>query len=96
VEITKPLENSFYLHNSHLFSIPGKTIIFGPIDVTVDVNTDSEMEKVEFYIDGKLKKTVTEDPFTFRWRPFKLFKHTIKVVAYNKDGNYAEDEIKVW
>ena len=96
VEITKPLENSLYLRNSRLFSIPGDTLIFAPIDVTVDITTDSEVEKVEFYIDNKLKETDTTEPYTYRWRPHKLSKHTIKTVAYDKDGNYAEDEIKVW
>jgi len=95
VEVTRPIEKSFYLRNQRLFSLPRNTIIFGPIDVTVNITADAEIDEVDFYIDNKLKKTDTTEPYTFRWRPLKLFRQTIKVVAYDKNGNYAEDEIKV-
>ena len=95
VEITRPLEKSLYLRNLHILSLPRNTFLLGPIDITADIATESEIEKVEFYIDGKLKKTITDEPFTYRWRSFKLLKHTIKVVAYDKEGYYAEDEVLV-
>jgi hypothetical protein len=95
LEITRPLECSLYLRNKRLMSLPKNTILLGPIDITANISTESEIEKVEFYIDGKLKETVTVEPFTYRWKSFKLFKHTIKVVAYDKEGYYAEDEVLV-
>ena len=95
VEITKPKGRYLYIFDREIIPIFLATIILGSI--TIEVGTsDKGIDKVEFYIDNKLKKTVSAEPFTYKWRPFKLFKHTIKVVAYNKEGYYAEDEIKVW
>jgi hypothetical protein len=94
-EISKPLKNSLYLYNSLLFSIKGDTIIFGPIDIEVDIKSESKIEKVEFYINGKQKETVTSEPYKYRWRPNKLFKHKIKAAVYDTKGCYAEDEILV-
>ena len=95
VEITRPLEKSLYLRNLRIIPLPRNTILLGPIHITADINAESDIEKVEFYIDGRLKKIDTTEPFTYRWRSFKSFKHKIKVVAYDKEGYYAEDEILV-
>ena len=55
------------------------------------------IDKVEFYIDGVLKATVTSEPYSWMWdekTPFS-FKHTIKVIAYDEE-NSASDLIEVW
>ena len=52
-------------------------------------------EKVEFYIDDVLKANVTSEPYTWTWTEKTIGKHTIKVVAYDNEGNSASEEIEV-
>jgi hypothetical protein len=96
VKITKPMENSLYYKDRRLFTLFKNTIIYGPTDITVDIDSDAGIDKVEFYIDGDLKKTDNAEPYTYRWRALRSFKHTIKAVAYDTNGNYADDEIQVF
>ena len=68
---------------------------------TIEANAtdeDSGIEKVEFYICGKLKGNDTTYPYTYNWtrdriRLFHIFK--IKVIAYDNEGETAEDSIIV-
>lgn len=96
VTITKPLENSFYLRNRRLMSLPRQTIVYGPITITAEVTSDASVDRVEFYIDGKL--TVSDDaaPYSYRWASLRCFKHDIMVKAYDTTGQVATDEITVF
>jgi hypothetical protein len=81
-------------------SLPTDTIIYGPITITANVTSGIGVARVEFYVDGKLKETVTAAPYTYLWRPLIQFnglslKHTIKVIAYNTEGNNATAELNV-
>jgi len=96
VTIVSPEENSFYLRNLRLFSLPRNTVIYGPMEITADIDSDADIERVEFYFNGKLMKTATSEPYSYRWSPLKSFMYTIKVVAYDSNGNYADDEIQVF
>ena len=96
VNITRPLGNSFYLRNRRLFSLPGATIVYGPMTITAEVTADSEVARVEFFIDGKLKKTDLIPPYTYRWAPLLCFKHVITVKAYDAESHIASDEITVF
>jgi len=100
VNITKPSENTFYFQDKELISLSANTIIYGPITITADVTSATGVKRVEFYIDGKLKENVTTAPYTYLWRPLIQFnglslKHTIKVIAYDNEGNKATDELNV-
>lgn len=95
VNITKPMENFFYLRDTSLLPLRNKTIIYGPINITVNATADAGIDRVEFYIDGDLEDTDDTEPYSYRWAPIISFKHTIKVVAYDNDGNNASDEIEV-
>jgi len=95
VEIIKP-ERAVYINNvkklPRLFRI---ALIIG--DITIIANAtdeDSGIEKVEFYINGKLKGNDTTEPYTYNWTRDRLrLVHIfcIKVVAYDNDGATAED-----
>ncbi|MCX6663834.1 MAG: Ig-like domain-containing protein, partial [Euryarchaeota archaeon] len=90
VIISKPLENTFYFRDQERMSLPTDTIIYGPITITANVTSGIGVTRVEFYVDGKLKETVTAAPYTYLWRPLIQFnglslKHTIKVIAYNTE-----------
>ena len=65
---------------------PRNTIVYGPITITASVTvTNTSVARVEFYIDGKLKKSDDTAPYTYRWAPLRSFKHTIMVKAYDAD-----------
>ena len=70
----------------------------GNIEIKVNVtDEESEIDRVEVYIDKKLKKIDTIEPYSWRWiesSPFK-FQYTINIVAYDNKQNIAEKEIKV-
>jgi hypothetical protein len=100
VTISKPLEKTFYFQDQQRFSLLSNTIIYGPITITANVTSNQPVEKVEFYIDGTLKATVTSEPYTYLWRPIIQFngaslKHSIKVIAYDTAGHNASAELNV-
>lgn len=75
------------------------TILIGKTTITANAEDDSSIEKVEFYIDGKLKSTDTEEPYSYSFRKVKLLKrvvrvHTIKVIAYDDEGKTDSASIK--
>jgi len=101
--ITRPLDGLgiYYLYDKiNYLPIPfNNVLIIGKF--TVVVKELEEVEKVEFYVDRWLQETVTAPPYNFSWtwKPILLFRirHTIKIVAYDSDGNQSsEDEKKVW
>jgi hypothetical protein len=96
VNITRPLENYFYLRSLRLFPLPRTTVVYGPITIKAKVTADLEVDRVEFYIDGKLKKTDTRAPYTYRWAPLRCFKHKISVTAYDVESHSASDEVTVF
>jgi hypothetical protein len=102
VTITRPIEHAFYLRNFKLFSlprlsIPRTTFIYGPITIAAKVTTNNNsVDRVEFYIDGKLKKTDDTAPYNYRWSPLRSFRHTITVKAYDIHENEAIDELIVF
>ena len=96
VNITRPLHNSFYLRNMRLFKLPRTTVVYGPITIKAKVTADVKVKRVEFYIDGKLKKIDIMPPYTYHWAPLRSFKHVIKVQAYDINGHTASDELTVF
>lgn len=60
-----------------------------------EIETQGEIEKVEYYLDGTLASTAKEAPYTFKLNPRLLSPedHTLKVVAYDTDGNKGVLEI---
>jgi hypothetical protein len=98
VDFAKPLR-AFYINNFRLFPY-NKARIIGSIDIEAYVYKNwyghGSAEKVEFYIDNKLKETVTSEPYLWTWSEIKFGKHTIKVIAYDKDENISTKEIEVY
>jgi hypothetical protein len=81
-----------------------KPFIIGEIDIKVKANdSTSGIHHVEFYIDNILEANLSDEPFKYTWKKttksnlfsFKLT-HKIKIIAYDKAGNSAKDEITVW
>ncbi len=63
-----------------------RTIIFGQVSVNVD-NTD--IAKAEFYVDNKLKETLTSPPYLWKWNEKAFLKHTLETKVYDQEGNSA-------
>ncbi|MCD6468180.1 MAG: PKD domain-containing protein [Thermoplasmata archaeon] len=98
IEIVKPLKHYFY-KNDVRRRLSFRTIIIGPITVKANVGDDRGVEKVEFYVDGKLKHTDTKEPYYWTWlfKSIELKKrHIIKVKAYDVTGKSSSDEVVVW
>jgi len=95
VEIIKP-EKALYIGNVKIlprFLRLTKIIGSYTIEATA-TDEDSGIEKVEFYINGQLKGTDTNEPYTYGWKRegfciFCLF--FIKVIAYDNEGETSED-----
>jgi uncharacterized repeat protein (TIGR02543 family) len=99
VEITKPLDNSKYRFNIRVQEIVGMTQIIGSITIKADASSIiRDIDRVEFYINDVKIRTDRSEPYSYTW----LFKklevnniYTIKVVAYDTEGNSNFDEITV-
>jgi hypothetical protein len=93
VEITKPKKKWLYRDDQgirHIFFI---TRIIGPITIEVNASDESGIQKVEFYINGKLKGNDTTVPYNWTWDEKTFFRVIrIKVVVYDKAGNNNSDE----
>lgn len=97
VTITRPRDHSFYLRNFRFPRLSQKTFVYGPITIKASVTvTNTSVDRVEFLIDGKLKKNDDTAPYSYRWSQLRSFKHTITVKAYSTDGKIAIDEITVF
>ena len=95
IKIIKP-EKAFYLGNTKIFPRFFRiTKIIGSITIEVTAtDEDSGIEKVEFYINGKLKGTDTIEPYTCGWKRegFRILNiYFIKVIAYDNEGITSQD-----
>jgi hypothetical protein len=94
VEIMKPKNGGLYIFNREIIAGLGTyTFVFG--EITVEVNAAdalSTVAQIEFYMDGTLKETITEGIYRWHWSESAMGRHTIKVVAYDEAGNFAEME----
>jgi len=99
VEIRKP-EKALYINNKEILPFFTPIIIKG-IDIRVKAfDAYFTIDRVEFYVDNELKHNDTQLYCWYNWTwnertPLK-FRHTIKVIAYDRFGFYNSDEITVW
>ena len=94
ISIEKPREGYIYIFDREICKIPSeKAVIIGKI--TVKAKAYGNISKVEFYIDDKLKSTDNEYPYEWLWSEKTFLNHEIKVVAYDINGDKAEDFLPV-
>ena len=94
-EITKP-DNALFLFNNRILNFP-VPLIFGPIEVIVDTEEPAYLiNEVRFYIDETLVLADTEQPFEYQWNTPAFFKHHLKVIAINSEGDSGRAEQTVW
>jgi len=98
ISITKP-DAAVYFNDANI--LPFYTpIVFGGINIEVDVvDEESEINRVEFYIDGDLKYVCwyfgTEESYSWIWNEQAFGRYTMKAVAYDNTIDSANDEIMV-
>lgn len=76
-------------------TLTGNTIVIGRTNIIASVHDDSQIEKVEFYINNKLVATVTQGPYEWIWHKFSFGKKTITIKAYDDSGKQSTASIPV-
>ena len=95
VSIDKPKEGNLYFLDNKIIPLPlGRTVIYGKITVEINVyENEFLIDHVEIYLDDEHKLNLTGPYYEWMLDEKIFFKHTIKVIAYDKMGNFATDEI---
>jgi outer membrane protein assembly factor BamB len=94
VTISKPV-NGLYIKDTRILPIR-KCIIIGQITIEANAYQDPlGIARVEFSIDGKLKATDTEAPYSWTWSALSFSKHTITVTAFDTSGKSVQASITV-
>ncbi len=97
VNIVDPVMGYVYFFGTqYMRFLTENCFVIGDITIDAEVETDLNVDKVEFYVNDRLEATVT-DPidgmFSWFWDEKVLFYHVVKVVAYDEHGNTGEAEI---
>jgi len=94
LEITKPTKGIYLLDWKILpFIYP---VVLNEVTILANASdNDSGIERVEFYIDGNLRKTDVSPPYNYLWNDNLTKEHKIEVKAYDYAGNSAIKEIDV-
>jgi hypothetical protein len=74
------------------------TILFGKTTVSVQASDEeSNISKVEFYLDDLLIKEFSEEPYEWEWKNPAMFrfKHSFNVVAYDEEGKSSTSTMNV-
>lgn len=83
------------------FILHKNIVLIGRTKMVAEAYDDSGIEKVQFYIDGKLVDEDTEAPYEYTFRKVKnlkrfVRKHTLSVIAYDNEGKKGTNSIEVW
>jgi hypothetical protein len=95
LEIQQP-SNGIYIRNRRLasFFVP---VIIGDIEIIANASNDEHgIDRVEFYIDDALLQSDETQPYSYLWTEPGFFKHIVKVVAFNNNGQSVIRELTVW
>lgn len=80
IEITKPRDGYLYLFDREIAKI-GFTLIIGSI--TIEVNTSEDVDNVDIYIDGELKFSDYNHPYSRHWDEKSIGFHKMKAKVYD-------------
>ncbi len=78
-------ESFIYIKNRKIIPF-FKPLIFGPL--RIDVN-DNNVKKAEFYVNGQLKDTLTQEPFIWNWDEPSFRRKSIETKIYDEEGNVS-------
>jgi len=61
-----------------------KPLVFGPL--RIDLKSE-KIKKAEFYVNGKLKDTITEPPYVWNWNETSFMRKKIETKIFDQEGN---------
>ena len=94
VGILNPKVNYYHiLGNPVRKSMFGKTILLGRTTIIANVSDDSAVVKAEFYVNGKLMKTIDTPPYQWVWHQLAFGKETITIKVYDDQGKTSSASI---
>jgi hypothetical protein len=95
IKITNPKEGYFHLRDRSLFQFGNRTIVYGPININVNITSAAGVERVEFFINDILEETIYGEKATYeyKWAPLKCGTYEIKTTIYDNAGQNATDSI---
>ncbi len=95
INITKP-ENALYIGDRKIMptNIP---LILGKITIETQITYQyDDIDRVEFYINNKLKEVKRNTPYFFTWDERAFLNNNIKTVVVTEDELRGSDEISIW
>ena len=86
-----PRKGAAYVDDQEVGQVGAKSVqALGNLTVVVEVtDSASEVDKIELFVDGKLRATGTASPFSWRWPTAKEASglHELRVRATDRAGN---------
>lgn len=75
----------------------GATVYPGKVTISATASDNWAVAKVEIYVDGALKGTMTSGPYSYVWdnSSYSNGSHTLKVVAYDTAQNSQSHQISI-
>lgn len=69
----------------------------GQVAIHVQASDSSAISKVEIFVGGKIKTTLTSEPYDYKWqsRSVKDGPATLSAIAYDTSGNKANDAVNI-
>jgi hypothetical protein len=98
LEIITPIAGFMYTDNGTTRKqIPSdRAVIYGPINVELYAfDNGSGIQKVDIFVDNKLKASLTEQPFEWYWKTLSIGNHRLTVKAVDYSGNQNEKNVEV-
>ena len=82
-------------HVRILAPIDGQNLAYSaqPITFQADASDAVGLQRVEFWVDGRLVDTRSSAPYSLAWPP-QHGSHTLKIVAYDLAGNTSEADLQ--
>jgi thiol-disulfide isomerase/thioredoxin len=101
IEISMPEVGRLHILGTPVFDIKLKnTILVGRATIFANVEDESGVDKVEFYIDGELKHVDSMAPYEYSFRKVSIIKrlirkYTFTVKAFDEQGKSSEVSLEV-
>jgi len=93
LKISKP-RDALYIFDREIMPADN-AIVIGKITIQAEAYSIKGIDRVEFYIDNGLRYEGGGPPYEWLWDEFAIGNHEIMAVAYDDEGNGAEDRINV-
>ena len=98
VNIVKPEAGRLYVFGREInrsFFFRNTAVMIGRTEVIVEASAVAGVDHVDFYVNNRLILRDNASPFSFIWKRLFSGFYCLKAVAYDKQGNYAVDEVRV-